>query len=207
MQSTYGTQLSSGSLSIGGQEVINADTNNPLEVTIPAAKAGTLSTRTDNDTGIVTVASGHGITTSDKIDLYDATGVIIRKDMDVTAVGGTTVSIDAGTGSNLPIATTAVRVAKRVLISPVFYDASGIQIFGIQLAVPGATSKGRANFLSSVPASVGDMSLTANKGLITNVAAGATNPLSADAVAVHVTNGNDSIDGTLTVISMEDRTP
>jgi len=208
MQASYSMILSSGGKSVGsGSQLITGDTDNPFEVTVPAAKAGTLTTRTDNDTGIVTVASGHGITTSDKIDLYDASGVIIRKDQDVTATTATTISIDAGTGSNLPAATTAVRVAKRKVIDPVFFDASGMQIFGIELKVPGATTKGRANFLSAVPASVGDLSLTANSGTIRNVAAGDTAPISADAVAIHATNGNDTHDGVLTIISMEDRTP
>jgi hypothetical protein len=201
-------QLNSGGLSVGsGSQVLTADTNNPFEVTVPAAKAGTLTTRTDNDTGIVTVASGHGITTSNKIDLYDADGVIIRKDMDVTATGSTTISIDAGSGSNLPVLNTAVRVAKRLVISPVFFDESGMQMFGIELKVPGASTKGRANFLDGAASSVGDLSLTANSGLIRNVAGGDTAPISDDAEVIHATNGNDTLDATLTIISMEDRTP
>jgi hypothetical protein len=206
MNASNSQVLSSGGLQVGSNATVSADTNNPFEVTIPAAKAGTLTTRTDNDTGVVTSVA-HGILDTDNIDLYDADGIIIRKDMDVTAVTADTISINAGSGSNLPVLTTAVKVAKQKIISPVFFDASGIQIFGIELSVPGATTKGRANFLSAVPASVGDMSLTANVGLISNVAAGAANPLSADAVSITASNGNSDLDGVLTIISMEDRTP
>ena len=37
--------------------------------TLPAGKAGTLTDRTDADTGIITVAEGHGITDSDTVDV------------------------------------------------------------------------------------------------------------------------------------------
>lgn len=213
MQSTYSMQLSAGGLTVGsGSQVVNGDTNNPLEVTIPAAKAGTLTTRTDNDTGIVTVASGHGITDTDTVDVYDADGQLLRKDMDVTAVTSTTISINAGSGSNLPAQDAAVKVAKQKVIEPVFFDASGIQIFGIELKVPGAATEGRVNFFdegesSGGESSVGDFTLTANSGLIYHVAAGAANPLSDDAVSIVASNSNSTLDGVLTIISMEDRTP
>lgn len=208
MNATYGVNLNGGGISIGsGSQVITADTNNPFEVTIPKAIAGTLSTRTDADTGIVTVASGHGITGSDTVDIYNSTGQLLRKDMDVTATDATTISINAGTGTDLPSATTALKVAKQKTIAPVFFDASGILMFGIELKVPGATSQGRANFLDSGPTTVGDKTLTANSGLISHVAAGDTNPLTGDAVSIICSNGSSDLDGTLAIISMEDRTP
>jgi hypothetical protein len=207
MNATYSVILNSG-LSIGsGSQVVSADTNNPFEVVIPKAIAGALSTRTDADTGIVTVASGHGITDADTVDIYDATGQLLRKDMDVTATDATTISINAGTGTDLPVATTALKVAKQKTIAPVFFDTSGIQLFGIELKVPGATSQGRANFLDSGPTTVGDKTLTANSGLISHVAAGADNPLTGDAVSIICSNGSSDLDGTLAIISMEDRTP
>ncbi|WP_254512854.1 hypothetical protein [Anatilimnocola floriformis] len=200
--------LASGGLTIGGPILINADTSNPFpDVPVPKAIAGSLTTRTDNDTGVVTVASGHGILDTDTIDLYDADGLLLRKDVDVTAVTSTTITIDAGTGTNLPTQGTAVRVAKQKVISPVFFDASGVQAFAVQLSVPGAVTAGRVNFLSSVPASVGNFELVANVGLVFNVAGGVANPLSGDAVKVTASNGSIELDGTLTIISMEDRTP
>ena len=45
------------------------------EVTLPAGKAGSLTTRTDDDTGVATLTPGHGITTSDTVDVYWAGGV------------------------------------------------------------------------------------------------------------------------------------
>ena len=45
------------------------------EVIIPAAKAGTLTTRTSNTAGEATLGADHGITTSMVVDVYWADGV------------------------------------------------------------------------------------------------------------------------------------
>ncbi|HYH63664.1 MAG TPA: hypothetical protein VD866_03105 [Urbifossiella sp.] len=74
---------------------------------VTPAAAGTLTTRTDNDTGSVTMsAGGHGITTAAEVDVYWSGGA--RRDMTVGTVSGTTVPIDGGLGDNLPAATTAL---------------------------------------------------------------------------------------------------
>lgn len=78
---------------------------------VPAAKVGQLTTRTDNDTGVVTMASGHGFATSDKIDLYWDGGK--RLGMDAT-VATNAVTLDGGTGDNLPTNLTAVTAMKPV---------------------------------------------------------------------------------------------
>lgn len=77
---------------------------------VSAALAGTLSTRTDNDTGILTVSTGHGLLTSDLAYVFWDGGS--RRGMTITAVGATTVSVDGGTGDNLPIVATAITVMK-----------------------------------------------------------------------------------------------
>lgn len=91
----------------------NAISSNP---TLLAAITGTLTTRTDNDTGILTVATGHGILTSDTIGIgWYANGVWnYQHNVDVTAVTGTTISIDLGVGTNLPAQNTAdIRISKK----------------------------------------------------------------------------------------------
>lgn len=71
---------------------------------MPAAKVGALTTRTDNDTGVLTMVTGHGIITADKVDVFwanpDGTRGC-RYNMDAT-VAGDAVSIDGGAGDNLP---------------------------------------------------------------------------------------------------------
>lgn len=69
---------------------------------------GTLSTRTDGDTGVCTLSSGHLITVSDTVSVWWSGGD--RKGMTVTAVNGSLVTVDAGTGDNLPATSSAVDV-------------------------------------------------------------------------------------------------
>lgn len=75
-------------------------------VTLAAAKTGTLSTRTDNDTGTLTMSSGHGITTGARLDLYWDGGS--QRGITVGTVSSNSVPIDAGVGDNLPAQDTAI---------------------------------------------------------------------------------------------------
>jgi hypothetical protein len=85
-----------------------------LRPTIPAAKSGTLTTRTDDDTGTITMATGHGFSTSDLVSLFWNGGK--RHNMAVTVTGDSVV-FDGGTGDVLPIATTAITAMKPVEVA------------------------------------------------------------------------------------------
>ena len=82
------------------------DTLIRISPSLAAAKTGTLTTRTDNNTGTLTMQSGHGITTGAKLDVYWDGGS--RYNMTVGTVSGTSVPIDLGGGDNLPTASTAI---------------------------------------------------------------------------------------------------
>ncbi len=75
-------------------------------VTLAAAKTGTLSTRTDNTSGTITGASGHGVTTGAVLDVYWDAGQ--RVGVTVGTVSGNSIPISSGTGDNLPVADTAL---------------------------------------------------------------------------------------------------
>ncbi len=84
-------------------------TGNAIERASPsvaAAKTGALTTRTDNDTGELTMDSGHGITTGVKLDVFWNGGS--RRNMTVGTVATNAVPIDGGSGDNLPADETAV---------------------------------------------------------------------------------------------------
>ncbi len=86
-------------------------------VDLAAAKTGSLTARTDDDTGVVTAEAEHGITDSDAVDVYwegDSPGV--RYGMDVTIVDGNDISINLGAGDVLPALNSAVTIVKQVLI-------------------------------------------------------------------------------------------
>lgn len=78
---------------------------------VAAAKTGTLSTRTDDNTGVVAAASGHGASTGNKIDLFWDGGS--RLAMDAT-VSGDNITLDGGSGDVLPAAATAVTLMRHL---------------------------------------------------------------------------------------------
>ncbi len=203
----FGIGVSAGGVSIQQQLNVTADHPNPFEIDVPAGIAGSLTTRTDNDTGVVTFASGHGITTDHTVDLYSSAGVLIRKDMDVTAVTSTTISIDAGSGDNLPVATTALIVARQQVVNAAI-DGDAIQFIAICLEIPGTqTSHGRAIFEDAATDDITEMDLVANGPVVINVSGGQTNPFEGDPVATcRISSGNVTA-AKLKIISMEDSTP
>lgn len=69
---------------------------------------GTLSARTDNDTGSLSVSSGHGLVAGRPVDLYWNGGW--RRGLWVTSVAGNVVGIDGGSGSALPNVGTAIHL-------------------------------------------------------------------------------------------------
>lgn len=79
---------------------------------VAAAYTGTLTTRTDNTTGTLTMgSSGHGITTAAVFDLYWSGG----SQYNVTAgtVSGTSIPFSLGSGDNLPINNSTISATVR----------------------------------------------------------------------------------------------
>ena len=82
--------------------------------TIAVAQAGVLTTRTDINTGVITMDSvDHTVQTGDKVVVFwDVDGVVAYQFIAVVGtVSGVTVPIDNGAGTDLPAALTAVRVS------------------------------------------------------------------------------------------------
>ena len=76
---------------------------------VPAAKHGTLSTRTSNSDGTLTMDPGHGITTGQRLDLYWSGGA--RYGATVGTVSVNSVPFTGGTGDNLPVQATDMYVS------------------------------------------------------------------------------------------------
>src|SRR5437870_3562372 len=90
-------------MNIGGKVfpravTLSADALLVIEDSIPKALPGSLTTRTDNDTGSVTVIGTNTIITGDKVDVYWSGGQ--RRGMTVGTVAGQVVPIDLGAGDN-----------------------------------------------------------------------------------------------------------
>jgi len=106
MIGSVNNQVTVAGKTFNAQRTVTSDGAVIVDPALAAAVAGSLSTRTDNDTGVLALASGHGVTTGARLDLYWSGGK--RYGMTVGAVSGTSVPVDGGAGDNLPTAATSV---------------------------------------------------------------------------------------------------
>lgn len=102
------------------QETLSEEGLEAVDSTIPKGYTGELTTRTDNNTGVVTMEDeDHTISNGATVDVYWDGGQ--RRGMTVTGVTGAAVTIDLGSGENLPaLNTTGVIVCEVVEIEVSF---------------------------------------------------------------------------------------
>ena len=196
--------------SINQSKIRTGDDLIDLQGTLPAGKSGTLTTRTDDNTGIVTVASGHGITASDTVDVYWSGGR--RYGVDVTATAATTIDIDLGRGDNLPAASTAVVIVKQVVVNKAI-DGDSVEIIGFLAELAASTGFGvRITFFDAVSAggsAVGNgIDLDPNSPFVLDIEGGATNLLTGSPIlSFAASNGDGSNACTLKIQGLQDVTP
>lgn len=168
-------------ITIGGRSVAatNSVTDTGLiehALTLTAADAGTLSTRTDNDTGIITLAEGHGITDSNTVDVYWSGGV--RYGMTVTAYDTTTITVDVGSGDNLPVQDTAVYAGVHTTVD---VDVNGSLATMIVIT---ADARAHIEFLTGASASIKAVEIaSASYPFSWDSNCGHTNPITGQTVA------------------------
>jgi len=128
----------------------NSVSSNPTTL-VQAAKSGTLTTRTDNTTGTLTMAPGHGFSTGNTISLFFAGGS--QTNVTLGTVSGNSVPFSGGSGTNLPAATTPITAMLPVseTFNLVGNNATGLVAFLV--AQPG-DGNAAIEFLSSGPAVV-----------------------------------------------------
>jgi hypothetical protein len=184
-----------------------ADAAGAREVSLPIGYAGTLSTRTDNNTGTVTLASGHAITTGANVDIYWSGGV--QYDVTVGTVSVNSMPFDLGIGDNLPIATTAVVVSVRTQIN-LDIDGDALSLLAImqRYASNLITSDSHINFEDASSDLIAELDLDANGPLVYDIAGGATNPFTGDPITkAFASNGSTTDVATLQILWLQDSTP
>jgi len=168
-----------------------------VQKTLPAlvaAQTGTLTTRTDDDTGVATLSTGHTIESDDVVDVYWAAGV--RYGMTAT-VATNAVTVDGGAGDALPTQDTAVTVVVQTAIE-INFDGDDAQIVGVFYSNPSDTgAKAHLDLQDTDDASIEEIDLvhdTANgaDAGITDIANGDTNVYTGN----RVTHGAASHDST-----------
>lgn len=163
------TRSGSGQISVE-KKVSETDADKHLT----PATAGTLTTRTDNNTGVVTSTS-HGLATNDKVDVYWSDG--IRYDMDAT-VSGSAVTVDGGAGDNLPALSTAVFICKQTTIN-VDFDGDDVEVLAALCNV-----RGHLLFEESDGTDIAETELTAGESYSYTSETNATNPFTGDPVGL-----------------------
>lgn len=198
-------------VSIGGETISRTisrtgDHPNPYVVSLPAGKAGSLTTRTDDNTGVVT-STGHGLTDATNVDVYWSGGV--RYGMTVSSYDANTITLDGGAGDNLPTQDTAVVVNSQVEINAVI-DGDNVQVIGICVETTDQTVADAAHvdLQDSGTATIAAIELVTNIPWSWDSGSGQTNPLTGNPIAkCYASNGSSSTAGTLKILSLEDSTP
>lgn len=160
--------------------------------TIAKGYAGSLTTRTDNDTGVVTTTSTPtGISNSDLVDVYWAGGK--RYGMTAT-VSGSEVTLDGGAGDNLPAQDTAC-----VICEP---TAGVLEVTGdnVEQIVVASSRRAIVCFMTSAPAVIAAVEVAAGGAYVWSSSLGTTNPLAGEVVAsLLISTGDSSYDSTVKV--------
>jgi hypothetical protein len=154
---------------------------------LAAAKSGQLTTRTDDDTGELTMAPGHGITTGQRLDVFWTGGH--RRGMTVGTVAGDVVPIDGGSGDVLPANLTAITAQVPA------EEAFNVVGNNLQFLAARASRRGAVSFCDSGNAEHLGFELNPTTGVDGGyqwyTGSGVTNPISGDTIAkVFFSNGS-----------------
>jgi hypothetical protein len=203
----YGVSLSGGGISINQSTPVTADAIDAREVSVPVASVGTLSTRTDDDTGVLTVGSGHGITTSDLVDVYWSGGA--RFGMTCSGAGATTIGVDGGAGDVFPSAASAITADAQIQVNAAI-NGDEVEILGMQMlrASNSSTARAHASFQESDNTEIAEMEFQGSVPQVHHIAGGATNIFTGDPIAkVKISNGSSTETATFKLAWVEDSTP
>jgi len=178
---TYGVSVSGGGISMQSAIVRTGSAPIGLSETLPAAKTGTLTTRTDNTDGELTMSASHGITTGATIDLYWDGGS--RYGVTVGTVATNAVPISGGAGDNLPIATTSITATLRTTAN-LYIDGDNVKLIAFELQTNDKSLRtaGRITFFDAEDDAIAQLDLVANTPQVFDFEGGATNILTGDPI-------------------------
>jgi hypothetical protein len=175
------------------------DGNGAWTPNVPAGNAGTLTTRTDNSTGVATLGDGHGLQTGDVVDVFWTGG----RHYGMTAnVSGDAISLSAGAGDNLPAVSTAVVVCKRQVVHAGF-DPNQLTVLLVT-----ATRRVSVVFVDASGATLLALDMAAGDCCLWWSNSGIALPMTGNPVAaVWVSNGDSTADVDITIAAVYDATP
>lgn len=208
---SYGVSVSGGGVTINKSVVRTGDHIPGWQVALPAGTAGTLSTRTDDDTGVIT-AAGHALIVGDKVDVYWDGG--LRYGMTVSAVAGNDITVgtlagEIGAGDAFPVQATAVVITKQVdIVLALDGDNISLIAFSLEFTQTSETSKGHIDLQDSGDLTIEEIDLTANQAIVYDIDGGAANVFTGNPITnAHASNGSSSNAATLKIVAAVDSTP
>jgi len=179
-----------------------ADHPNNYVISLPAGNAGTLSTRTSDTEGVVTLLSGHGISTSDTFDLYWVGGA--RYAITCDSATATTVTFDnspAATGDVLPAEDFAIIATERVEVAT-HIDGDEVKMFGIS-----ADQRAQCTFYDTGDAIIKQYTLEDSNYMEKYIdSSNETNPLTGNPITYAMMSNGGIVAATLTVLCLEEAT-
>lgn len=125
-----------GGVNFAEARTVSAESAIVNVVNVPAAQAGSLTTRSSDTAGQITVAdSGHTITTGARLDLYWTVAGVpgMRRGVVAGTVSGSVVPISGGSGDVLPASSTTINVALPVQVG---FNILGDDVVGIAAYSP-----------------------------------------------------------------------
>lgn len=208
-QGTLSIGVAIGGLSIQRSIVRTADSASSVEISLPVGYAGSLTTRTDAETGTVT-ASGHGILSASVVDIFWDGGA--RYGVTVGTVTSSTIPIGAdnsGTGDDLPSSSTAVVVSPQVAFN-VAIDGDELVLIGIEQNYTSTTETAisHVSLLDSGDAEILGLALNPNSPRTWDITGGDTNDFTGNPITNGVaSNGSATNAATLKINYLQDATP
>lgn len=178
-----------GAAAIAAQVKKTASGSIGLDPTLSAAKSGSLTTRTNNTDGTVTLSPGHGILTANVVDLYWSGGR--RYNVVVGTVSGNDVPISGGAGDNLPTQGTAVTMAKQQVID-IDFEGNDLAMYGVTVS-----KRARVQFYEGATLRQG-LDLNVNDPFVWWSTLG-TNPLAGFAISSMTATCGETTDADLSV--------
>lgn len=207
---THAQTISGGTVVIQTQPVVRTSSGPiALEDTLSTAKSGTLSTRTDDNTGTLTMAGGHGFTDGQIIDVYWSGGV--QRNVVIGTVATNSVPIDSGVGDNLPIATTAITAVVQKSIN-LAIDGDNTKILAVVLETIDKTLRTAANvqFRDAAADIIAEIDLVTNVPQVWDIEGGSANPFTGDPITnlkASQASTSTSETWTLKIVGVQDASP
>jgi hypothetical protein len=210
MDANINLNVECGGIRVNRTYTRSADHPNPYQpAAIPAAKAGSLTTRTSDTAGVVTCSPGHGLTTGMIVDVYWAAGVRYGVAITVATNAVTLADGDHTAGAVLPAQATAVVLCQQVEIATAIDgDNASVFLASLEYDAVSAAYGGHIHFCESDDSSVADFDLAADKPLFVDLDQDIANPLTGDPIAVCYASHSDTTQAaTLKIVTLEDSTP